>query len=404
MIELSSNVLLIAFIAYALATIAFFIAITGKKFSSSISPEEHEKRFGRIGYGLAVVGVLLHVIYNGLRWYIGGHIPTSNMFEFMQFLGMSMALAFLIIYRMYRLPIIGAFVMPFAVLVIAYASIFPSKITPLIPALQSYWLQIHVSTSALGEGAFAVGFAAGLMYLLKTVDQSKSSKSTRWLEFVMWVVLSLLAFIVITFTFKAMDYQATFKAPVEQSGMGTVETQIVYSMPAIVGPQDGVLVSTDKMSPLMEVPSWMKGKDAARKFNTMVWSTLAGSALYLVIRLALRKRLAVPLSRLVQDLDDKLVDEISYRAIAIGFPIFTLGALFFAMIWANEAWGRFWGWDPKEVWALITWLFYSAYLHLRLNRGWFGTKSAWMAVIGFIVVMFNLIFVNLVIPGLHAYA
>lgn len=404
MIQLSSTILLIAFIAYVLATVAYFIAVTGKRFSSAVSPEEHAKRFGKIGYTLAFVGVILHLVFNGLRWYIGGHIPTSNMFEFMQFLGMSTALAFLVIYRMYRAPIIGAFVMPFAVLVIAYASVFPSKITPLIPALQSYWLQIHVSTSALGEGAFAVGFAAGLMYLLKTVDQSRSSKSTRWLEFVMWVILALASFIVITFTFKAMGYQATFKANVEMKGMGMVETDIVYDVPAIVGPKDGVLITSEKMKPWFEVPSWMKGKDAARKFNVVVWSALVGTIFYVLIRLIIRKRLAIPLGRLVQDLDDKLVDEISYRAVAIGFPIFTLGALFFAMIWASEAWGRFWGWDPKEVWALVTWLFYSAYLHLRLNRGWYGEKSAWMAVLGFIVVMFNLIFVNLVIPGLHAYA
>jgi cytochrome c-type biogenesis protein CcsB len=102
------------------------------------------------------------------------------------------------------------------------------------------------------------------------------------------------------------------------------------------------------------------------------------------------------------DPDD--LDEISYRAIAIGFPVFTLGALIFAMIWAQIAWSRFWGWDPKEVWALITWLFYSAYLHLRLSRGWQGTRSAWLAVVGFIIVLFTLIGVNLVIAGLHSYA
>ncbi|MNG08262.1 Cytochrome c biogenesis protein CcsA [compost metagenome] len=98
------------------------------------------------------------------------------------------------------------------------------------------------------------------------------------------------------------------------------------------------------------------------------------------------------------------LDEISYRAIAIGFPVFTLGALIFAMIWANEAWGRFWGWDPKEVWALITWLFYSVYLHFRLSRGWQGLRSAWLSVIGFVIVWFTLIGVNLIIAGLHSYA
>ena len=107
---------------------------------------------------------------------------------------------------------------------------------------------------------------------------------------------------------------------------------------------------------------------------------------------------------LVKRVNSTLMDEIAYRSILIAFPIFTLGALIFAMIWAQEAWGRFWGWDPKEVWALITWLFYAAFLHLRLSKGWEGRKSAWLTVIGFLIILFNLVVVNLVIAGLHSYA
>ena len=95
-----------------------------------------------------------------------------------------------------------------------------------------------------------------------------------------------------------------------------------------------------------------------------------GVILYGLLRLILRKPLAKFIQPALNRLDPDDLDEISYRAIAIGFPVFTLGGLIFAMIWAEIAWGRFWGWDPKEVWALITWLFYSVYLHLRLSRGW----------------------------------
>jgi cytochrome c-type biogenesis protein CcsB len=118
----------------------------------------------------------------------------------------------------------------------------------------------------------------------------------------------------------------------------------------------------------------------------------------------LRKPISEAIQPALSGMDAEDLDEISYRAIAIGFPIFSLGALIFAMIWAHEAWGRFWGWDPKEVWALITWLFYAAYLHLRLSRSWHGVRSSWLSVIGFIVVMFTLIGVNLIIAGLHSYA
>jgi cytochrome c-type biogenesis protein CcsB len=122
------------------------------------------------------------------------------------------------------------------------------------------------------------------------------------------------------------------------------------------------------------------------------------------LRLLVRKPLGLTLQPLVRGLNPEDLDEISYRSIAIGYPIFTLGALIFAMIWAEIAWSRFWGWDPKEVWALISWLFYSFYLHVRLSRGWQGSYSSWLAVIGFIVIMFTLIGVNLVIAGLHSYA
>ena len=88
---------------------------------------------------------------------------------------------------------------------------------------------------------------------------------------------------------------------------------------------------------------------------------LVGTLLYIVLRLVLRKRVSAALQPLVKNTNSDLLDEIGYRSIAIGFPVFTLGALIFAMIWAQIAWTRFWGWDPKEVWALITWLFMPQY-------------------------------------------
>ena len=156
--------------------------------------------------------------------------------------------------------------------------------------------------------------------------------------------------------------------------------------------------------PLFEAPAWMKGVNAGRKLNTIIWSLAVGLILYGLIRLIIRRPLGAVVSPIMNGIDEQDLDEISYRAIAIGYPIFTLGALIFASIWAHQAWGRFWAWDPKETWALITWLFYTAYLHLRLSRGWQGTKSAWMSVIGFLIIMFTLIGVNLVIAGLHSYA
>lgn len=100
----------------------------------------------------------------------------------------------------------------------------------------------------------------------------------------------------------------------------------------------------------------------------------------------------------------KKLDELSYKAIAIGFPFFTLGALIFGMVWAQHAWGRYWGWDPKEVWSLISWLVFALYLHARVSWGWRDHKTAWLAVLGFAAAIFTWFGVNYVLSGLHSYA
>jgi len=98
------------------------------------------------------------------------------------------------------------------------------------------------------------------------------------------------------------------------------------------------------------------------------------------------------------------LDTISYRAVQIGFPIFTLGALIFGAIWAKYAWGDYWTWDPKETWALITWIVYALYLHARIMYGWKGSTAAWISIIGFLTTLFTLFGVNYLLAGLHSYA
>lgn len=409
MIQLSQNLLLIAFFLYVFATIFFAIAVTGKKWKRADGGTEPNSKYANFAYVMTLVGFLAQTGFVVIRWVIGGHSPTSNMFEFMTFLAYCIIFAFLILHGIYRLTVLGMFVPPLGVIMIAYASVFPQEITPLIPALQSYWLQIHVTTSALGEGILAVGFGTGLMYLIRTVSQEAPTKSTRWLEIVICVVLMLVGFIALESSFSKVDHKTVFEMPnpqyKEDSNPPMPKTvQATYNLPSIVSPANATLIKAGPMEPLFVAPDWMEGKDAARKLNTTIWSVLAGLVLYGVLRLVLRKRIAAALKPSVEEIDPELIDEISYRAISIGYPVFTLGAIIFAMIWANEAWGRFWGWDPKEVWALIVFLYYSAYLHLRLSRGWIGMKSAWLAVIGFVIILITLVVVNLVIAGLHSYA
>ncbi len=98
----------------------------------------------------------------------------------------------------------------------------------------------------------------------------------------------------------------------------------------------------------------------------------------------------------------EILDELTYRMILLGFPLLALGIIT-GGLWANHAWGTYWSWDPKETWALITWLFYAAYLHVRMSREWRGAKAAWFAVVGFISVMITYLGVNYLAQGLHTY-
>src|SRR5699024_4329700 len=123
-----------------------------------------------------------------------------------------------------------------------------------------------------------------------------------------------------------------------------------------------------------------------------------------LMRLILRKRIGAAIQPLLKNVKPDLVDEITYRAVAIGFPVFTLGGLIFASIWAQIAWDRFCRCDLTEVLALVTWFFYPVLLPFLLSSVWHGEESSWLAVRGFAIIMFNLIVVNLVIAGLHSYA
>lgn len=394
LVNLSSNLLYAAFILYLVATLFFGATIRDKR-----SKRNKKEIAGKIGITITIIGFLAQLGYFITRWMASGHAPLGNMFEFVTFLGMAMVLGFIIIYFMYRIGFLGLFALPLAMIIIAYASMFPTQLAPLVPTLNTSWLYIHVSTVAVGQGILFISFVAGLMYLIKEIDQKKRTRKNTGLELILYTIFLFIGFIVSTTTFSIMDYEATFEY---EDGTQTFVTE--YRLPPIAAPNNGVLLTEDVMDPWFEAPGWMQGADAGRKFNTVIWSVIAGTILYGLTVLILRKRVGAALQPLLRGVKAELLDEVMYRAVAIGFPIFTLGGLIFASIWAQIAWGRFWGWDPKEVWALITWFFYAAFLHLRLSRGWHGERSGWLAVIGFGIILFNLIVVNLVIAGLHSYA
>ncbi len=237
---------------------------------------------GEFGSYLIKGGFLLHTAALIVRWFEAGRIPLSNQYEFATAFAWGIVLCFIIFELKFGYKAMGTFVTPIAFLIMGYAAMQSKDIRPLMPALQSNWLSLHVGTAVIGYGAFGVAAGVSLMYLLR--NQFRNSPFVR------------------------------------------------KHLPDLI-----------------------------------------------------------------------TLDLISYRAIALGFFFLTL-VIVTGAIWAEQAWGRYWAWDPKETWSLITWIIYAVYLHARIMRGWQGKKAALFSVIGFICVLFTYIGVNTLLPSIHSYA
>lgn len=384
LLSFSSNALFIAFILLLIAIVPLGLAVKSKG-----------KMFGKLGILLTYAAFVLQLVYFVVRWIAVDHAPVSNMYEFMTFFGIMLTGSYLIIHFLYKQLVVGLFTIPVSLIILGYGSVFAKEVSPLVPSLQSHWLTIHVMTVAFSSAILSVSFATGIIFLLRTLDVSKKSISTYSLEFVLYCLVVVIGFIGIStfFSLTADDVQVQFENAQGQS------EKAVYSMkPLLVN--KGAVTETGDAAGLIEITN----KIDAKKLNSIVWAFMMGTVLYVAIRLITRKSVSAILKPWTSRVQPQLMDEISYRAVVIGFPLFALGGLLFAMIWAQIAWSRYWGWDPKEVWALITFLFYAAFLHFRLSKGWEGEKTAWLAIIGFGIIVFNQVFVNLVIAGLHSYA
>lgn len=266
-----------AMLAYGLSSLVYFVYLFIR-----------DRILSFAATGVLFLGLILNLtgmFRRSLESYQMGvfHPPWSNLFEALTFWSFVAGLIYLLIERKYGFKLIGAFVVPVVFFTSAYAIFKAShEITPLMPALRSYWLYIHVVTAFIGYAGFTVAFGGAVAYLIK---ESFSEKSF--------------------------------------------------------------------------VKRFLPSKD--------------------------------------------ILDEITYKSIAIVFPVWT-ASIILGAAWANEAWGGYWSWDPKEVWSLIVWLFFGAYLHARQLMGWRGKRVAWMVVFGFITVLICFFAINLYFPGLHSYA
>ncbi|MEK7346791.1 MAG: c-type cytochrome biogenesis protein CcsB [Pseudomonadota bacterium] len=298
-----------------------------------------------LGSRMAWVGVALALIGTMVRWYesylIGadvGHIPVSNLYEvFVMFCWMTAG--FYLYYEdHYRTRALGSFVM----LVVSAAVGFllwytlvreAHAIQPLVPALKSWWMKLHVPANFIGYGTFALAAMVAFAFLIK-----QTAGETRWYKLApLWLLGIVLCFEPVVFR----------KSP---TAGGNAYWMVYFGLSALI--VAGILLG--------------------------------------------RRRIAERLPSL------EVLDDVMYKSIAVGFAFFTIATVLGAL-WAAEAWGGYWSWDPKETWALIVWLNYAAWLHMRLMKGLRGTVAAWWALMGLAVTTFAFLGVNMFLSGLHSY-
>ncbi|MBI4682442.1 MAG: c-type cytochrome biogenesis protein CcsB [Nitrospirae bacterium] len=286
--------------------------------------------------------------------------PLRNLYESLVFFIWSLILIHLFIEFKYKNRSLGAFVTPIAALALLFIDISGTskEIQPLIPALQSNWLLFHVLLSFLGYAAFGVSFGAASAYLVM-VTESKTEKT-----YIFWsIITSIFLIVLIGMGIDFLSLSTAERAELIQNH---------FLKTTLRSPSGGVAAI-----------SWV----VSIAFMFVIWQVGHGL-----------KKVLTGLN-----LTPIMLDEIAYKSIAVGFPLFTIGGLIMGAIWANSAWGKYWTWDPKETWSLITWFVYALYLHARFVAGWKGKRVAILAVVGFVAVIFTYLGVNLVLSGLHAY-
>ena len=299
----------------------------------------------RIGSRLAWLAVFMALTGTMVRWFEShqiapdiGHIPVSNLYEVFVLFCWLTTLFYLYYEQHYATRSLGAFVM----LVVSAAVGFllwytvareAQEIQPLVPALQSWWMKLHVPANFIGYGSFSLSAMVAFAYLIK-----RHAEQTSWVKL----------------------------APLFVLGVVLCIEPVVF-----------------RKNPIQAISSY--------------WAVYFGvSALIVGAILFARRRIAERLPAA------DVLDDVMYKSIAVGFAFFTIATILGAF-WAAEAWGGYWSWDPKETWALIVWLNYAAWLHMRLMKGLRGAVSAWWALTGLAVTTFAFLGVNMFLSGLHSY-
>ena len=269
----------------------------------------------KIGRFSTIIANILLFFILGSRWIVAGYFPLSNLYESLLFLTCMLLTIYLYIETKTKSKLIGSVLIPVTLLINGFANLTLSpemqKSSPLVPALQSNWLMMHVSMMLLSYGTLIMGSLLSILFL----------------------VIS---------RFKEIDLKI-----VDNSSLPLYNIMLDYYEAKLVAPSTEIS-ELGKIKLLQSIDNW------------------------------------------------------SYRIIGLGFPFLTIGIIS-GGVWANEAWGSYWSWDPKETWALITWLVFATYLHARITKGWEGKKTAILGGLGFFVIWICYLGVNFLGKGLHSY-
>jgi len=278
--------------------------------------------------GILVANISLFCLLS-LRWLTYGYFPLSNLYESLMFLAWGITFTSAILEQKTRTSILGSISTPISLFVVGFAGLsLPESMqtpSPLVPALKSNWLMMHVTVMMLSYASLIVGSLLGILFLILTTGKKEE------------IIL------------QGNSYGNSFS--------------------------NNNLVST----------AFYK-EESAEEYSNLLLEDSTPVAIVKDNRLSLLES----------------IDNLSYRTISFGFPLLTIGIIAGA-VWANEAWGSYWSWDPKETWALITWLVFASYLHARITKSWQGRKPAIIASVGFIVVWICYLGVNFLGKGLHTY-
>jgi cytochrome c-type biogenesis protein CcsB len=384
-------------------------------------------------------GLVLHTLAILVRWSSSGHAPLSDIYEMVLVFSWAVVVLHTLAEWKYHLPFLGAITLPIAALAVILLQVLPGEIRPLVPALQSTWLQIHVTLAMLSYAGFTISFAAALLYLIKDgvtpnsflswcsalvvgvygtivatcLDSRLALRLPAWdpvahekvmltpqqallvpLETLGWPFLIALVLAAVTLGLNLLATYSTrtarWETPAHWTFLATLAAQSLALILLLVKVSDGpyyLAQYAQSFNVRLAASPFLLAGVVTALFASIAWGFLKWKYDSIVGYLPSRDTL----------------DTLVYKTVAISFPLLTF-MIIAGAYWANRTWGSYWSWDPKEDWALITWLTYAGYLHMRMTRGWRGRRSAYFAILGFGVVMFTFFGVTYLLPGLHAYA